>query len=1801
MNRDKYFWLYDVLFLLVLALAGYLRLTGVNWGEGQHQHPDENHFTSVLENLRAHKCADPNIPIEACPAEQQRWISIGDYFNSGASTLNQYNRGFSFYVYGNLPMTFTRIAAEALDQTNLRIFGRQVSALADLFAIFFLYLIVSRLYGRHVGLLASLFSALTVMQIQQSHFFTVDLFVNTFAFLAIYFAVLILDHGEKKLETEEMTLNALPGDGSDEPTGTPQPSFTNSSTVSRSIYLVNLKLLVTNPLFLYSLGFGVAYGMALACKVNIYPLAILLPGAFALRYFIRKKENKVQDDVTFGNGNSSSVNTNYWFLIIACLMAGGLAAAISFRIFQPYAFDGLLPSKQWTANIQEQRAQAKGDADLPWNLQWARRSHLFSFTNLTLWGLGLPLGILAWAGFLYMGWRILKGEWRHALLWGWTAAYFIWQSLQFNPTMRYQLPIYPLLAMMAAWFVFELAGLNVQTFKRFNFSKVLAGTVGILVIVLTAAWAFAFQSIYLRDEPRIAASRWIYQNIPGAINLKIQRSDSSVYNQPLPFPTGVFIQPDAPYQTTFIPQNDGLLKEILLAHVTTVSDQVSSPLYLTVWQDLNAPQPLASALTAMSSEDGSNGISQVANFDQSAILTANQTYYLKLETNSNEGAVNVCGPLNVLIQGVDQATEQVIDLSEPCTVAPDSPYITTFVPQTTGTLNTIAVEHVANVDLTSVSNPHTLSLFISEQPIATPDQSIASASLTEKFGTSKDPRGASYTLTLDQPIEVKRGTQYYLQLEVDSGLLSIIGASISNETDYDYGLPFRVDNYDAFGGIYRGDLNLQVYWDDNAEKLTRFVTTLDQTDYILIPTNHQYSQITRLPERYPLTTLYYRELMGCPEDQDIIGCYYNAKPGDYKSRLGFDLVAVFEDYPTLGSIVINDQPAEEAFTFYDHPKVLIFKKNENFNAAEVESILSTVDLAKVVRLTPPQFDDYSNLLLPEDKLAQQRAGGTWSQLFSYDWIQNRYPIVGLIIWYLFIFILGLAVYPLIRLAMPGLADKGYPLGRALGLVLFGYLAWMAGSVGVPYTRATIAGTFSVILIAGVLLARYQSEELREEWRNNRKYFLMTEGLFLAFFLIDLLIRFGNSDMWHPAKGGERPMDFSYFNAILKSTSFPPYDPWFEGGYINYYYYGFVLVATPVKLLGIVPTIAYNFILPALFAIVGISAFSVGWNLLAKDEAESKAADDLGRTPRPSAFVAGISASFLTILLGNLGTIQLLYQRLQQLGALDAFNSDATILQRWKWAFDGFLLTLKGASLPIGFGDWYWFPSRVIPPGPGNEITEFPLFTFLYSDLHAHMIAMPLALLALSWALAVLAGRAKWRNPLAAGLGFALGGLVIGALYPTNLSDIYTFLPIGLAAVGYAIWRYTSEESIVKRILLIIGALAALTILSFVLYQPYRDSYSQAYSALDPWKGPYTPIWSYLTHWTVFLFIVTSWMAWETREWMAATPVSALRKLKPYLPVIWGALIVFVISLFALQFQHLGAEVEYKGTSVGWIALPLAAWAGVLLLRPNLPDAKRFVLFLIGTALLITIVVDVVVVRGDIGRANTIFKFYLQAWILLAVSGGAAIAWTLPAFFTWLPGWRVFWQTAMILLIAGAASFTASGTAGKIRDRWIVEAPRTLDSITFMKYAQYDDFGQRLDLSEDYRAIRWMQDNVKGSPVIVEANCPEYRWCTRYTIYTGLPGVVGWNFHQRQQRAFTSTWVEARVAEVTNFYSTLDIEYARDFLKQHDIRYIIVGQLERAEYKSEDPVNGLSKFEEYDGTYWNAVYRDGSTVIYEVTP
>jgi uncharacterized membrane protein len=140
-------------------------------------------------------------------------------------------------------------------------------------------------------------------------------------------------------------------------------------------------------------------------------------------------------------------------------------------------------------------------------------------------------------------------------------------------------------------------------------------------------------------------------------------------------------------------------------------------------------------------------------------------------------------------------------------------------------------------------------------------------------------------------------------------------------------------------------------------------------------------------------------------------------------------------------------------------------------------------------------------------------------------------------------------------------------------------------------------------------------------------------------------------------------------------------------------------------------------------------------------------------------------------------------------------------------------------------------------------------------------------------------------------------------------------------------------------------------------------------------------------------------------------------------------------------------------------------------------------------------------------------------------------------------------------------------------------------------------GVTMDLSQDYRAIRWMQDNIQGSPVIVEANSRNlYRWYSRFTIYTGLPGVVGWEWHEQQQRALNPPdWVTKRITDIDQFYTTVDTDITKQFLNMYAVRYIVVGQLEQVTY----PGPGLDKFPAFNGILWNEVYRDENTIIYEV--
>ena len=1750
-----------LLLVLVILIGGYLRFTGMNWDESQHLHPDERFLTMVESGIQ---------PVK----------NLALYFDTAQSTLNPHNVGYGYYVYGTLPIFIIRYLADFLKQSGydqVFLVGRYASAFVDLLTVILVFLIVEKMYKKPLmAALAAAFSAFSVMQIEQSHYFTTDTFTNFFSFLAFYFAVRVM------MDVSDVN----------------NPQADQDPELFKPLW----KLLITNWRGIgdYIL-FGISLGMAMASKVSVYFVPLLLVMAVVIRYCrLAAHERRTQ---FFEMGRN---------LVIAAFF--GL---LFFRIFQPYAFQGpgffdIGINPKWLANLQELVGQSNGDIDVPYAFQWARRPIWFAFENMVLWGLGLPLGILAWSGFLWMGWRMFKGEWKkHLLVWVWTALFFVSQSRSFNPTMRYLLYIYPSLAMISAWTVFSFWDLKRKGEDGFKFvhkfwavaPKAISILLGLGVLGATVAWAYGFAQIYNRPVTRVAASEWIYQNVPGPMNLKVEAAEGTL-NQPLSFRSGLSLLDDKGVKIAFTTPEKGVITDMVFPHVLDpLGSTIVKTMTVLVSEDAEGKTiigagTLSDSFSARGSDSRGNAYTVV--FDQKPVVQPGQRYYFIFRFDVTGLSLASTITYHLLDENGEQNTYWLPDPVD--VVKPDKPFQMTFTGLLEGSVTRIEIPHIVDWEANVGEKTLLFTILDSNKTV------LSTATTKGQFLAVKDPRGEGLVLTLDKPLSLEKSHLYTMTINMagGDGAIGIYGARPALESTWDDAIPLQIDGFNAFdysSGIYRSDLNFEMYWDDNPDKLTRFKTILDQADYIYITSNRQYASITRVPERYPLTSVYYRNLIGCPAERDIIECYYVATPGMFNGNLGFELVHTAQSEPTIGPFTFNSQFAEEAFTVYDHPKVLIFKKTDTYSAEKVDEILSKVDLSTAVHVTPRQASNLkSNMMLPEEKLEQQQAGGTWSEIFNRLAVINQIPAVGVVLWYLVILLLGWVNFPLVRFVFSGLPDKGFPLTRLVGLLLLAYLTWVAGSLGLAFSMLSISGVFGLILVGNGGLFWLKREEIVSDIRENWKRYLTVELVFLSLFIVFLLVRLGNPDLWHPAKGGEKPMDFSFLNAVIKSTTFPPYDPWYAGGYINYYYFGFVLAAVPIKWIGLIPSIAYNLILPTFFAFLGVAAFSVGWNLLwafrfthrKTDIEDDDEEEEVYNNRQP--LYAGLLATTLSLLIGNLGSIRMIWYGFMRLANGNYENGNP--IEKIIWTFQGIGQFFSHAQLPYGAGDWYWIPSRIYP---GEPITEFPLFTFLYADPHAHLFALPFTMLALSWAISILLQKwtwdfeNRWLKSLQVALTFIIGGMVIGCLYPTNTWDMPVYLVLGCLTVFYTVLNHTflpdnrgrELARIGKKLLLGIFFVGILAGLSFLLYRPFSQWFVQAYSSMEVWKGNHTALTDYLTHWGVFMFILISWFIWETIDWMDKTPLSHLRLVEPYMGLLGISIIAFVVIIVLLQ---------VTGVQIAWFVLILALWALILLLRPNQPDQKKFVLFLVGTGLALTLAVELIVLKGDYGRMNTVFKFYIQTWILFAVSSAAGLTWLYPAVKRWHPAWSWIWSVCLGLFIGFAALFTLLGTMGKITDRMTNLVPVTLDGMEYMKYAHYSDAGQDMDLEEDYLAIRWMQDNVKGSPVIVEANATEYKWGSRFTIYTGLPGVVGWNWHERQQRAALNTEaVFNRVEEVGKFYNTPSIEDAQTFLEKYRVKYIIVGQLESAMYGAD----GLQKFKTYSGKLWDVVYQNGHTVIYQV--
>jgi uncharacterized membrane protein len=193
---------------------------------------------------------------------------------------------------------------------------------------------------------------------------------------------------------------------------------------------------------------------------------------------------------------------------------------------------------------------------------------------------------------------------------------------------------------------------------------------------------------------------------------------------------------------------------------------------------------------------------------------------------------------------------------------------------------------------------------------------------------------------------------------------------------------------------------------------------------------------------------------------------------------------------------------------------------------------------------------------------------------------------------------------------------------------------------------------------------------------------------------------------------------------------------------------------------------------------------------------------------------------------------------------------------------------------------------------------------------------------------------------------------------------------------------------------------------------------------------------------------------------------------------------------------------------------------------------------------------------------------------------------------WNQLWRGVWQISLALLLTIAMMYPIMATQARWLDRFDpTRTGNTLDGQAYMQYAVYGDNAVWFNLRGDYEMIQWINRHIEGTPTIIEAQTTEYKWGSRIAINTGLPTVIGWNWHQRQQRNVISLnqLVWNRSNNVAAFYNAPDIDTAWNLIQFYDIQYIILGVQERVTYNDlrQDPTTGglqsglslgLAKFE-----------------------
>ena len=281
------------------------------------------------------------------------------------------------------------------------------------------------------------------------------------------------------------------------------------------------------------------------------------------------------------------------------------------------------------------------------------------------------------------------------------------------------------------------------------------------------------------------------------------------------------------------------------------------------------------------------------------------------------------------------------------------------------------------------------------------------------------------------------------------------------------------------------------------------------------------------------------------------------------------------------------------------------------------------------------------------------------------------------------------------------------------------------------------------------------------------------------------------------------------------------------------------------------------------------------------------------------------------------------------------------------------------------------------------------------------------------------------------------------------------------------------------------------------------------------------------------------------------------------------------------------RLAHSGTA---LVLGFTLALGAVLLRRAMPksgqDAPQesaasgpwpFIVILIALGALLVIAPEFFYLRDLFGtRMNTVFKFYFAAWLLWGVAGAFAANELWPERLNWRQAPRLLLLVPLLLGLVYPALAVWTKTEG-----FAPLQGRTLDGAAYL--AQLSP--------ADYEAVQWIN---RGLPtgVLVEAVGGSYTQYGRIAAHTGLPTVLGWDFHEVQWRG-TAEPQGSRRGDIELLYEAPDWETVQPILQTYDVAYVYVGPLEQTSYQ---PIEER-KFE----LYMTKIYDSAEVRIYARDP